>query len=85
MGLSERDEAILDLERTWRLREGRKADLIQAELGLTMARYRTLLTALVEQPEAMAHDPLVVRRVRRERERRRRTRYEGRSADEPRR
>jgi len=77
--------AILDLERTWWSRPGRKQDLVRADLGLSMARYRTLLASLADSADALTYDPLVVRRVRRERERRRRNRYEGPSADEPRR
>ena len=83
MGLSERDAAILDLERTaWTL-PGRKDDLVRARLSLSPSTYRKQLAALVDDPEALAYDPLLVRRLRRARDDRRRARYEGRSADGP--
>jgi hypothetical protein len=83
MGLSERDAAILELERTaWSL-PGRKDDLVRERLGLAPTTYRKLLAALLDDPEAIAYDPLVVRRLRRARDERRRARYEGRSADGP--
>jgi hypothetical protein len=41
------------------------------------------LNELLNSPEAAAYDPLVVRRLRRQRDRRRRARFEGRSAGEP--
>jgi hypothetical protein len=83
MGLSERDAGILDLERTaWTL-PGRKEDLVRERLGLAPTTYRKLLTGLLDDPEALAYDPMVVRRLRRARDERRRARYEGRSADGP--
>ena len=83
MGLSERDAAILDLERTaWTL-PGRKEALVRERLGLSPTTYYKLLAALLDDPEALASDPLVVRRLRRVRDQRRRARYEGRSADGP--
>lgn len=83
MGLPERDAAILDLERTaWTL-PGRKEALVKERLGLSPTTYYKLLGALLDDPEALAYDPLVVRRLRRVRDRRRRARYEGRSADGP--
>ena len=83
MGLSERDAAILDLERSaWAL-PGRKEALVRERLGLSPTTYYKLLAALLDDPDALAHDPLVVRRLRRVRDQRRRARFEGRSADGP--
>jgi hypothetical protein len=83
MGLSERDAAILDLERSaWTL-PGRKEALVRERLGLSPTTYYKLLGALLDDPDALAHDPLVVRRLRRVRDQRRRARFEGRSADGP--
>jgi hypothetical protein len=83
MGLSERDAAILDLERSaWTL-PGRKEALVRERLGLSPTTYYKLLAALLDDPDALAHDPLVVRRLRRVRDQRRRARFEGRSADGP--
>ena len=83
MGLSERDAAILDLERTaWTL-PGRKEALVKERLGLSATTYYKALATMLDDPEALAYDPLVVRRLRRVRDQRRRARYEGRSADGP--
>ena len=51
---------------------------------LSSTRYYELLGALIDSSEANDYDPLVVRRLRRLRDRRRRARFEGRSADGPR-
>lgn len=83
MALSERDRAILDFERTWWLEPGSKEQRIRDELALSATRYYQLIAELVDDDEAMDYDPLVVRRVRRDRERRRRARFEGRTAGGP--
>ena len=83
MGLSERERAILDFERSWWTESGPKQLAIRTRFHLSATRYYQLLAALVDSPEADAYDPLVVRRLRRIRDRRRRARYEGRSAGEP--
>jgi hypothetical protein len=84
MALTERDRAILDVERSWWTEPGTKEEVIRARLALSGTRYYELLGALVESPDALDHDPLLVRRLRRSRDRRRRARYERRSsADGP--
>lgn len=83
MELSERDRAILDFERTWWREGGSKAQAIRARLGVSPTRYYELVGALLDREEAQAYDPLVVRRLRRLREQRRRARFEGRSAGGP--
>ena len=80
MPLSERDRAILDFERTWWAEPGTKEARIRAQLGLSAARYYQLLSGLVGTAEAESYDPLVVRRLRRVRSRRRRAQIEGRTA-----
>jgi len=84
MALSERERAILDYERSWWLEPGPKEAVIRRRLGLSPTRYYRLLAELAESPDAMDYDPLVVLRIRRERSRRRRERFEGRRADGPR-
>jgi hypothetical protein len=78
MALSERDRAMLDFERSWWTEPGRKDDAIRERFGLSAARYRQILAGLIDLEEAEAFDPLVVRRLRRARDQRRRSRYEGR-------
>ncbi len=80
MGLSERDRAILDLERTWWTEPGTKQDAIRSQLSLSPTRYYQVLDGLLDTADAEAYDPLVVRRLRRLRGLRRRARFEGRSA-----
>jgi hypothetical protein len=76
MALTDRDRAILDFERTWWTEPGPKEAAIKDRFALSSGRYYTLLSALVESQDAMDYDPLVVRRLRRLKERRRRARYE---------
>jgi len=84
MPLTDRDRAILDLERTWWSEPGPKAAAIQARIGLSPARYYQLLAGLIGSADAAAYDPLVVRRLRRMRTNRRRARIEGGRAAQPR-
>lgn len=63
---------------------GPKEVSIRHHLGLSATRYYQLLGALVESSDAAGYDPLVVRRLRRQRDHRRRARFEGRSVSGPR-
>jgi hypothetical protein len=81
MGLSPRDRAILDFERSWWTRPGSKEAAIRTELGMSGTRYYEVLRGLAESAAAHDYDPLTVRRMRRDRLRRRRERIEGRRAD----
>jgi hypothetical protein len=83
MALSDREQAILDFERAWWTEPGPKEQAIRERLELSATRYYQVLNELLNSPEAAAYDPLVVRRLRRQRDRRRRARFEGRSAGEP--
>ncbi|MGI8663148.1 MAG: DUF3263 domain-containing protein [Acidimicrobiales bacterium] len=80
MPLTDRDRAILEFERSWWSEPGPKELAIRAHFELSSTRYYEIIGDLLDDPEAMAYDPLVVRRLRRLRERRRRARFEGRSA-----
>jgi hypothetical protein len=84
MPLTDRDRAILDLERTWWSQPGPKAAAIHARIGLSPARYYELLAALIGSADAAAYDPLVVRRLRKMRANRRRARIEGGRTAQPR-
>jgi len=80
--LTDRDRAILDFERSWWSAEGSKESAIRERFELSGTRYYQLLAELVDSPAALEYDPLVVRRLRRERDRRRRARFEGRPVQE---
>lgn len=84
MALSERERAILDYERSWWQEPGPKEVVIRERLSLSPTRYYRLLGSLMNSDEALAYDPLVILRLRRERAKRRRERFEGRSAHGPR-
>lgn len=81
MALSERDRAVLAVEASWWQLPGSKEAVIRERLGLSATRYYQLLGVLAGSDEALAHDPLVVRRVRRQRQSRRRVRFEGPATD----
>ena len=83
MALSERERAILDFERTWWTEPGPKDAAIRARFGVSSTRYYRLLQEVLDRAEAMEYDPLVVLRLRRMRDRRRRAKFEGRPAGEP--
>lgn len=78
MPLTDRDRAILDFERSWWTEAGPKDTAIRERFELSGTRYYQLLTDLLDDPDALEYDPLLVRRLRRVRERRRRARVEGR-------
>jgi hypothetical protein len=81
--LSDRERAILDFERSWWTEPGPKEATIRERFDLSSGRYYQLLGELLDSPDALAYDPLVVRRLRRLRERRRQARFEGRRAGPP--
>jgi hypothetical protein len=80
MGLSPRDREILDFERCWWTQRGPKQHAIRERLGISGTRFYRLLNDLLDDPDALAYDPLTVKRGRRMREQRRRIRIEGRRA-----
>jgi hypothetical protein len=68
--LSVRDTMMLDFERSWWKYAGAKDEEIREQFGLTSVRYYAVLNGLIDRPEAMAYDAMVVRRLLRLRERR---------------
>ena len=72
--LSERDRQILAFERQWWKYAGAKETAIRDLFGMSATRYYQVLNALIDRPEALAHDPLLVRRLRRLRAARQRAR-----------
>jgi hypothetical protein len=83
MALSDRDRAIIDFERSWWTEPGPKEGAIRLRFELSATRYYQILNELLESPDALEYDPLVVRRLRRMRDRRRRARFEGRASEPP--
>ena len=66
--LTDRDRALLDFEGEWRRHRGAKEEAIRTELGLSPARYYQLLGRLIDTVEALEHDPMLVKRLRRVRD-----------------
>jgi hypothetical protein len=66
---------ILDFERTWWKLGGSKERAVRERLGMSPARYYQLLNRAIELPEALEYDPMLVRRLRRVREARRKKRF----------
>lgn len=65
MPLSDRDREILSFEGEWRRHGGAKEEAIRDTFDIPPARYYQLLGRLIDRPEALAHDPMLVRRLRR--------------------
>ncbi|MCW2849280.1 MAG: hypothetical protein JWR90_3254 [Marmoricola sp.] len=72
--LSSRDAAMLDFERQWWKYAGAKEQAVREKFDMSSTRYYQVLNALIDRPEALAHDPLLVRRLRRLRATRQRQR-----------
>jgi hypothetical protein len=70
-GLTGREQDMLAFERQWWRRAGAKDTAIRTRFGLPPTRYYQALNALVDRPDALATDPLVVGRLRRVRAARR--------------
>ncbi|ODT23965.1 DUF3263 domain-containing protein [Microbacterium sp. SCN 69-37] len=65
MPISERDRLLLDFESRWTVHDAVKEEAIRAELALAPARYYQLLARIIDQPDAAAHDAMLVHRLRR--------------------
>jgi hypothetical protein len=81
-GLDERDRDMLDFEREWWRYAGAKEQAIRARFDLSTGRYYELLNALIDRDEAVAHDPMLVKRLRRLRAQRHRQRVARRAASQ---
>ena len=73
-GLSERDREILNFERQWWKYAGAKEQAVREKFEMSSTRYYQVLNALIDRPEALVFDPLLVRRLRRLRAARQRAR-----------
>ena len=73
-GLSQRDRDILEFERHWWKYAGAKEQAVRDNFDMSSTRYYQVLNALIDRPEALEADPLLVRRLRRLRASRQRQR-----------
>lgn len=72
--LSERDEQILAFERQWWKYAGAKEQAVRELFEMSATRYYQVLNALIDSPAALAHDPMLIKRLRRLRSSRQRAR-----------
>src|SRR5256885_17205525 len=72
--LSERDRQILAFERQWWKFAGAKEQAVRELVDMSATRYYQVLNALLDRPEALAADPMLVKRLRRLRTARQRAR-----------
>ncbi len=82
-GLSRRDAEILAFERQWWKYAGAKEQAVRELFDLSPTRYYQLLNALIDSPAALAHDPMLVKRLRRMRTSRQRARSARRLGVQP--
>lgn len=72
--LSDREREILAFERQWFKYAGAKEQAIRELFGMSSTRYYQLLNALMDKPEALAEDAMLIKRLRRLRTARQRAR-----------
>ena len=73
-GLSRRGREILAFERYWWRYAGAKEQAIRELFDMSPTRYYQVLNALIDSAEAMAADPMLIKRLRRLRSSRQRAR-----------
>ena len=72
--LTAREREILAFERQWWKFAGAKEQAVRELFDMSTTRYYQVLNALIDRPEALAHDPMLVKRLRRMRQTRQRAR-----------
>ncbi|MGH3942145.1 MAG: DUF3263 domain-containing protein [Pseudonocardiaceae bacterium] len=82
-GLSPREREILAFERQWWKYAGAKEQAIRELFDMSATRYYQLLNSLIDRPEALAADPMLVKRLRRLRASRQRARAARRLGVDP--
>ena len=72
--LTAREREILAFERQWWKYAGAKEHAVRELFDMSGTRYYQVLNALIDRPEALAHDAMLVKRLRRMRQTRQRAR-----------
>lgn len=72
--LSDRDKQVLEFERQWWKYAGAKEQAIRELFDMSATRYYQILNGLIDDPAALAFDPMLVKRLRRLRATRQRAR-----------
>ena len=81
--LDRREREILAFEGQWWKYAGAKEQAVRELFDMSATRYYQVLNALIDKPEAMEADPLLIKRLRRLRTSRQRTRAARRLGIEP--
>jgi hypothetical protein len=81
--LGERDREVLAFERQWWGHAGAKEEAIRRRFGVGPTAYYQVLSRLLDDPAAIAHDPMLVKRLQRQRASRRRRRSQQRLGPHP--
>ena len=74
VGLTEAEQGILEFERQWWKHAGAKEQAIADLFGMSATRYYQTLNGLIDRPEALLFDPMLVKRMRRLRDQRQKQR-----------
>ncbi|MBW3588631.1 MAG: DUF3263 domain-containing protein [Actinobacteria bacterium] len=61
----ERERKILEFERYWWKYAGAKERAIREQFELSATRYYQLLNEIIDMPEALSYDPILVKRLQR--------------------
>jgi hypothetical protein len=81
--LGERERNVLAFERQWWRHAGAKEEAIRRQFGVGPTAYYPLLSRLLDDPAALAYDPMLVKRLQRQRASRRRSRSGRRLSPHP--
>ena len=74
LALGDREQRMLALEREWWKYSGAKEQAIRDLFSMSATHYYQALNALIDTEAALAHDPMLVKRLRRMRASRQRAR-----------
>jgi uncharacterized protein DUF3263 len=77
-GLTDRERQVLAFERQWWRHAGSKEQAVRDLFAVSSTRYYQMLNGLLDNPAALAYDPVLVKRLRRLRATRTRARSGGR-------
>lgn len=72
--LTQRDLAILDFERQWWRYTGAKEQAIREMFDMSSTRYYQVLNTVIDNPQSLSVDPMLVKRLQRLRSSRQRAR-----------
>lgn len=63
--MDDTDRRILEFEHGWWQLRGNKEHAVRDEFGMTAIRYAQVLNRILDDPEALKSDPILVNRLRR--------------------